>query len=226
MKKLITGVLVMALTFTFAFAVPVYAAEVGSAEDSETTTTETKETTTATPEAVTTTKASYDAAHGSGAYEKLISEGTAKVNKAVQSKAELAKVTEVLKNAGVDTTKKTIAKSPTLVEEIFAPAGVTGLTAWSLPEKSFKNTALGTGQYILAHLKSDNTMEYQAVTVKEGVVQEKLTFHGASPIAFYKVTELTASTTKSHKTGETSVAVVMFMLAAVGMAYAGKKAYT
>ena len=113
MKKLITGVLVMALTFTFAFAVPVYAAEVGSAEDSETTTTETKETTTATPEAVTTTKASYDAAHGSGAYEKLISEGTAKVNKAVQSKAELAKVTEVLKNAGVDTTKKTIAK-PTL----------------------------------------------------------------------------------------------------------------
>ena len=68
-------------------------------------------------------------------------------------------------------------------------------------------------------------MEYQAVTVKEGVVQEKLTFHGASPIAFYKVTELTANTTKSHKTGESNVAVVMFMLAAIGMAYAGKKAY-
>ena len=214
MKKFLTGVLALALVMTM--AVPVWAADATSPDTSNANTGNDIE------NVYVVTKAAYDKQNGEGAYDKLIAQNTTKV--ADKVKADAAKVTEVLKAAKIDTTKKTIAAAPKKVFDLTAPGIKEGdvTTEWKIEKGKFSDASLGTGTYLVVHVKDDGTAEYQVVTTKDGVVQEELVFHGASPVGFYAVEDVKAST-KSPKTGDVSVVLALLALAAAGTYVVSKK---
>lgn len=212
MKKFLTGVLALALAMTM--SVPAWAADTKSVD--------TTNTSVVTNDYVAS-KENYDKEHGAGAYDKIIASNTAKV--AEKAKADTAKITEVLKAAKIDTTKKTIAAAPKKVFELeptFTIAKGDVTTEWKIEKGKFSDASLGTGTYLVIHVKDDGSAEYQVVTTKDGVVQEDLVFHGASPVGFYAVEDVKA-TTKSPKTGDVSVVLAMFALAAAGAYVVSKK---
>lgn len=210
MKKFLTGVLALALVMTM--AVPVWAVDVTSPSTSNVT---------AENDIVNVyvkTKADY----AEGQFDKIIANNTTKV--ADKVKADAAKVTEALKAANIDTTKKTIAAAPKKVFELVAPGIPEGdvTTEWKIAKGDFKDASLGTGTYLVIHVKDDGSAEYQVVTTKDGLVQEDLVFHGASPVGFYAVEDVKA-TTKSPKTGDVSVVLALLALAAAGTYVVSKK---
>lgn len=215
MKKFLTGVLALALVMTM--AVPVWAADATSVDTSN------ANTANDIGNVYVVTKADYDTWYGEGAYDKLIASNTTKV--ADKVKADSTKVTEALKAANIDTTKKTIAAAPKKVFEVeptvaLAKGDVT--TEWKIAKGKFSDASLGTGTYLVVHVKDDGTAEYQVVNTKDGVVQEELVFHGASPVGFYAVEDVKAST-KSPKTGDVSVVLALLALAAAGTYVVSKK---
>ncbi len=212
MKKFLTGVLALALVMTM--AVPVWAKDVTSPDTTN------SNTVNAIDDVYVTSKAAYDKEKGEGAYDKLIASNTTKV--ADKVKADATKVTEVLKAANIDTTKKTIAAAPKKVFELKAPDNVKGDAEWKIAKGDFKDASLGTGTYLVVHVKDDGSAEYQVVTTKDGLVQEDLVFHGASPVGFYAVEDVKAST-KSPKTGDVSVVLALLALAAAGTYVVSKK---
>lgn len=215
MKKFLTGVLALALVMTM--AVPVWAADATSVDTSN------ANTGNDIVNVYVVTKADYDTVYGAGSYDKLIASNTTKV--ADKVKADATKVTETLKAANIDTTKKTIAAAPKKVFEVeptvaLAKGDVT--TEWKIAKGKFSDASLGTGTYLVVHVKDDGTAEYQVVNTKDGVVQEELVFHGASPVGFYAVEDVKAST-KSPKTGDVSVVLALLALAAAGTYVVSKK---
>ncbi len=213
MKKFLTGVLALALVMTM--AVPVWAADATSVDTSN------ANTGNAIENVYVVTKAAYDKAMGKeGAYDELIAKNTTKV--ADKVKADAAKITEILKGAKIDTTKKTIAAAPKKVFDLEAPTGIKGDAEWKIEKGKFSDASLGTGTYLVIHVKDDGSAEYQVVTTKDGVVQEDLVFHGASPVGFYAVEDVKAST-KSPKTGDVSGVLALLALAAAGTYVVSKK---
>jgi hypothetical protein len=219
-KKFLTGVLALALVMTM--AVPVWAKDATSVDTSNANTGNAN-TANDIGNVYVVTKAEYDTAYGAGAYDKLIASNTTKV--ADKVKADATKVTEALKAANIDTTKKTIAAAPKKVFELAPtvdlPKGdVT--TEWKIEKGKFSDASLGTGTYLVIHVKDDGSAEYQVVHTKDGLVQEDLVFHGASPVGFYAVEDVKAST-KSPKTGDVSVVLALLALAAAGTYVVSKK---
>ncbi|MCR4781549.1 MAG: NPXTG-anchored protein [Lachnospiraceae bacterium] len=215
MKKFLSGVLALALVFTL--AVPVLAAENVSSVDTSTANTSTV------TNLYVASKADYDQVFGAGAYDKLIASNTTKVANVVKEKA--ADIKNFLENAKIDTSKKTIAKTATKVFDLEGPGLVAGdvTTEWKIEKGSFSDASLGDGQYVVVHVKDDGTAEYQIVTTKNGVVQEELVFHGASPVAFYAVVDNTEAKAKSPKTGDASMALIILAIAGAGVVVASKK---
>ena len=195
MKKILTGLLALALVLTM--SAPAFAATITSTQAGKTTVSEA----TLDGKDISSQVKVYGYSDNSSEVKTMIN----KVNKEAEAKAA--------GNADI-ANKKVNFDAPTLVLDIENNVLPSEDTKWTV---TISNDALADGTYVVAHWMSQkNDVELQVVPVKNHSVQ--LTLTGASPVAFYAVSDNAAAASataaasvaktgaKSHKTGESLLA--------------------
>ena len=193
MKKILTGLLALALVLTV--SAPAFAAETYSTQANKTTASYTDKN----GNTVTVDVKPLYWSDSTKAEKEL---GDSQVNTLTNGTKTWAESQSDLSG------KKVNYDSPALVIDLYN-GDIDGLEEWTV---KISNDALADGTYVYAHLRAGGVVENGTCTVTNH--STSLTLHGASPVAFYAVSDNAAAASataaasvaktgeKAHKTGE------------------------